>query len=639
MAGLPSTGRSAVPTVRSDGPPQRKEHTLALFGNPTRLPRPALLIIVFGIFLAIVGVTAMAQTILVSAQFSTSTLNNVVGSDAALVRLFVTGALAPDDLGPGGPDPQRLIDLEQRLRTLLGPGKIVHLEVRLPDGRVIASDRPESRGILAPITPDFATALLGQTATAAIDRTAASEATGPALEPPSVLREYFPLVTDAGVRGVVGVWRDAVPILTQLDEMRRNVVLLTLSAALIASAVLFLVFRSAQGRISRQTRALVDASQRDALTGRLNHGALVDAVAQAVESGRDTGESFSIGLIDVDNFRMLNETYGHTAGDEILMAVVEGLTREAPESAVIGRYGPDELMILVPGAVADDLSDVVERLRATLSIRSLQFDASEELPLTVSTGICSFPDHADSVTDLLTVAAMSLHEAKASGGDAIREAGVLAAAPAEARTFDVFQGLILAVDTKDRYTRRHSEDVARYGVFLAEQAGMEPELIATIRVAGLLHDVGKIGIPDHILRKPGPLTAEEYAVVKQHVALGDLIVRDLPDVAVIRAGVRHHHERWDGRGYLDGLAGEEIPLVARILAVGDAFSAMTTTRPYRKALSVEEALVRLVDAAGSQLDARLVGIFVQGIEFVSDAPMPGGDVQPLRLWTPYRHVA
>ena len=121
-------------------------------------------------------------------------------------------------------------------------------------------------------------------------------------------------------------------------------------------------------------------------------------------------------------------------------------------------------------------------------------------------------------------------------------------------------------------------------MFLAERLGLAPELVATIRVAGLLHDVGKIGVPDGILRKPGSLTAEEYAIVKQHVALGDLIVRDLPDVEVIRAGVRHHHERWDGDGYLDRLAGEEIPLVARILAVGDAFSAMTTTRPYRKAL-------------------------------------------------------
>ena len=610
-----------------------------MFGMRRRVPRPVLLVIVYGIFIAIVGMTAMTQTIMVSAQYSTSTINNVIGSDTALVRLFVTGALSPDDVGPSGPDPERLTALEQRLKTLLAPGKIVHVEVRLPDGSVIASDRAESRGTVAPITADFATALEGRTATAGIDVSAQSEAMGPALRPTSVLREYFPLVTDGGVMGVVGVWRDAGPILTQLDEMRRNVVLLTLSAGLIASAVLFLVFRSAQKRISQQTRALIDAARQDVLTGRLNHGALVDAVAEAVEHGRAEGQGFSVALIDVDNFRRLNEMYGHDAGDDALMTVVTGLVDEAPGTALVGRYGPDELMLLVPGAAVSDLRDVVERLRAGLEVRSLQFESSERLPLTISAGICTFPDHADSVTELLTAAANCLHEAKASGGDAVRDANAREAAPAEARTFDVFQGLILAVDTKVRYTKRHSEDVARYGMFLAEQLGLDPELIATVRVAGLLHDVGKIGIPDQILRKPGPLTADEYDIVKQHVALGDLIVRDLPDVAMIRAGVRHHHERWDGKGYLDGLTGEEIPLVARILAVGDAFSAMTTTRPYRKAMDVREALTRLEDASDSQLDANLVEVFIRGIEMVPGAPLPGGDVQPLRLWTPYRHVA
>ena len=233
---------------------------------------------------------------------------------------------------------------------------------------------------------------------------------------------------------------------------------------------------------------------------------------------------------------------------------------------------------------------------------------------------------------------MTLEEAKASGGNAIRVAGRSPRRTRASRSFDVLQGLVLAVDTKDRYTKRHSEDVARYASSSAEQLGLDAELLETIQVAGLLHDVGKIGIPDDILRKPGKLTAEEYAVVKQHVALGDMIVRDLPDVETVRAGIRHHHERWDGNGYLDGLAGEEIPLIGRILAVGDAFSAMTTTRPYRKALSLSEALRRLEDAAGTQLDARLVELFV-GVSRPSGAPLPGADVQSLRLWTPYRQVA
>ena len=257
----------------------------------------------------------------------------------------------------------------------------------------------------------------------------------------------------------------------------------------------------------------------------------------------------------------------------------------------------------------------------------------------MSAGVCAFPENAGSVTELLSIAAITLQEARTSGGDAILIAGGTIDLPAETRTFDVFQGLILAIDGKDRYTKRHSEDVARYAVFLADRLMLDPDLIATIRVSGLLHDVGKIGIPDGILRKPARLTEAEYDIVKQHVALGDMIVRDLPNIELIRAGVRHHHERWDGQGYLDRLEGEQIPLIGRILAVGDAFSAMTTTRPYRKAMSVDEALRRLEDAAGTQLEERLVKAFVDGIRTAADPPLPGTETTPARLWAPYAKVA
>jgi HD-GYP domain-containing protein (c-di-GMP phosphodiesterase class II) len=194
--------------------------------------------------------------------------------------------------------------------------------------------------------------------------------------------------------------------------------------------------------------------------------------------------------------------------------------------------------------------------------------------------------------------------------------------PAYVQTFNILEGLVIDVDTKDRYTRRHSEDVARYADFLACRLDLDADTKRAIHSAALLHDIGKIGMPDAILHKPGRLTDEEFAISKEHVALGDSIVRDLPDNDLIRAGIRHHHERWDGRGYIDGLAAEEIPLVARILAVGDAFSAMTTTRTYRKGLAMEEALIRLEAAAGGQLDPRLVEIFVRGIRSEADAPLP-----------------
>jgi putative nucleotidyltransferase with HDIG domain len=302
----------------------------------------------------------------------------------------------------------------------------------------------------------------------------------------------------------------------------------------------------------------------------------------------------------------------------------------------MGRYGPDEFLLIAPTGSINELEPAIDRLRLALSDLSLQFEASERLPVTISAGLCTYPLHGSSVTVLLAAASRTLEEAKASGGDAIRVAEADASDEPDAPAFDVLQGLVHAVDTKDRYTKRHSEDVSRYGVFIAERLGLDAELMESIRMAGLLHDIGKIGIPDPVLRKPGKLTAAEYEIVKQHVALGDMIVRDLPEIELVRAGIRHHHERWDGDGYLGRLEGEAIPLIARILAVGDAFSAMTTTRPYRKALDIREALTRLEDAAGSQLDARLVRAFVDGIETAADAPLPGADVSARSLWTPRR---
>ena len=612
---------------------------IAMFGTPRRAQRPVLYIIVFGVFIAIVGITAVAQILLVSAHFSTSTLNSVVGNDAALVRTFVTTTVSPDDLQATGPSAERREALDSRLTALVEAGEIVRIELRLPDGTVVASNEATALGATGQTSPDFTTALTGRNATATLADGSASEVAGPALATTDVLREYFPLVTDGQTRAVVGIWRDAVPILAALEDLRRGIVLVTLTAAIVAAAALLFIFRSAQTRINRQSAALVDASQRDPLTGCLDHGTVVETVALAVERSRSDGRPFGIVLTDIDNFRSLNETYGHAAGDEALLAVVEVLTDALPEGAVLGRYGPDEMLIVVPTDRIHLIDDFVAAVRAGLVDRMLQFGVSERLPITLSLGVCTFPEHAESATGLLTVAATTLQEAKSSGGDAVRFAGAMSDVSLEARTFDVFQGLILAVDTKDRYTKRHSEDVARYATFLAQRTGCTPEFVATVRVAGLLHDVGKIGIPDTILRKPGSLSEAEYDVVKQHVALGDLIVRDLPEEELVRAGVRHHHERWDGNGYLHRLAGEEIPLIARILAVGDSFSAMTTTRPYRKALDIREALDRLGDAAGTQLDERLVAAFIEGIETAEDAPLPGSETTPVGLWTPYRQVA
>jgi diguanylate cyclase (GGDEF)-like protein len=608
-----------------------------VFGSPPRPARPIVLLIVYGLFLAVAGITTTALTVLVSAHFSTAALNQVVGNDAATVRTFANLNLLESDLSGTAPR-AREVEFAKGLAALIRNGNLLHVEIRLPDGTVVASERLELVGSRQPLTADFAVATRGAIAPAVLADGAPSEAAAQ-LAPATLIREYMPVSTEGQVRAVVGVWRDAMPILAAMDAVRRDVITVTLAGALVAGFFLYFVFRAAQGRISRQAKQLVDATRHDPLTGLLNHGALLSVLASRIEAARHLPETIGIALVDIDGFRLLNETYGHETGDAALSQVAGLLVGELDSGAVMGRYGPDEFLLIVDAAETATLEPTIVRLQAHLATEALQPGGAGPLPVTISAGISAYPVNGESVTGLMASAATTLAEAKASGGDAIRVAGRLPVPSADAKTFDVFQGLIVAIDTKDRYTKRHCEDVARYALFLARRLGLGPDLAQTIRVAGLLHDVGKIGIPDAILRKPGRLTDDEFQVVKQHVALGDMIVRDLPDIELIRAGVRHHHERWDGRGYLHALAGEDIPLVARILAVGDAFSAMTTTRPYRKSVSVEEALRRIEDAAGTQLDETMVESFVDGIRNDPDAPLPGVDDVAARLWTPADRVA
>jgi diguanylate cyclase (GGDEF)-like protein len=605
-----------------------------VFGTSPRQRRPLLLVLVYGAFLALVGITATAQAVMVSAHFKIATLTDVVGSDAATTRAFVNAHVRPADFGPAAPTSSRVATLEDQLAALTRTGEILRVEIRRPDGTVVAASESGAAGTRAPGDDAFAAAARGTPQAEIVPVEAAAAAQGAtALPATTLIREQLPIESAGTVRGVVVMWRDAAPVLARLADVRRDVVLVTLSAALIAAALLFLIFRAAQSRLTRQTAELVESTRRDPLTGSLNHGALVAHLADEIERARASGLPLGVALIDIDNFRLLNDNHGHGAGDEALLAVSGLLAAHLPESVVAGRYGPDEFLIVAPSGAVAELEPAIDRVRTALVDLSLQFETTERLPITISAGLANHPDHGASVTLLLAAVAATLQEAKAGGGDAVRMTGLESPAGPSQAGFDVLQGLVHAVDTKDRYTKRHSEDVAQYGVFLAQRLGLAPELVKTIHVAGLLHDVGKIGIPDQVLRKPGKLTDAEYEIVKQHVALGDAIVRDLPDVELVRAGIRHHHERWDGDGYLDRLEGEGIPLIARILAVGDAFSAMTTTRPYRKALDVREALHRLEDAAGSQLDETLVRAFVEGIETADDAPLPGASTVSA-LWTP-----
>ena len=600
--------------------------------------RPVLLLLVYGAVLVVVGITATSQAGIVSSHYTKAALDAVIESDTAAVRGLVNTSLQPRDLEPGGATQTRITAISTALTTLIARNGVVHAEIRLPDNTILASDDADLVGRGVATDAAIQSAFTGR-GNASLEGVAAASRVSAAdlstlVAGDTVLRETLPLsLADGSIPAVIALWRDASPILAQLDGVRREIVLLTLTAALIVAVLLTIIFRAAQARLTRQTRELLETTRRDPLTGLLNHGALVATVVDRIETARLTKAVIGLAIVDIDNFRALNDTHGHEVGDDALLQVASSLEAIRKPGWVIGRYGPDEFLAIVGAADAAELETDIERLRADLGELEMIVEGAERLPVTISSGIARYPIHGDAVTSLLSAAATAVGVARSSGGNAIRVAETDQETAIGAATFDVFQGLVLAINTKDRYTKRHSEDVARYAVFLANQLGLDEAFLETLRVAGLLHDVGKIGIPDPVLRKPGRLTSDEFNVLRQHVALGDAIVRDLPDIDIVRAGIRHHHERWDGKGYLDRLEGNAIPLVARILAVGDTFSAMTTSRPYRKSLGIAEAMRRLGDAAGSQLEEPLVKAFITGMETAPDAPIPGSEPAGV-LWTP-----
>jgi diguanylate cyclase (GGDEF)-like protein/putative nucleotidyltransferase with HDIG domain len=576
--------------------------------------------------LTLIGVSCAALAMLGAEHVKTTAVRAMVDGDQAAVSEFIASELTTDDL-KGSTAPRREA-LDSALDRLVRTHGYRAATVSLADGQVIAGE---------PVDPATASNLAAHLP-GERGRTTAVIATDPNGEPE--LLESIPVTLDGTDAIVVTLERDATAVMAAADEALRDLVLVTGVAAVVLAFILRAIFQAANVRLRHQSEAIAEGRRRDPITGLINHGTVVAQLTEVLDEARTDGTSVGIALVDIDNFRLLNETYGSPAGDEALVIAARALEAQSEGWLAVGRYGPDEFLVIAPSELARELGAAMQNVHAALQQASLQFEDSERLPLSISVGVTYFPFHATGVNELLSAATIALGEAKAGGGDRTIIADAWGSEPKAAQTtFDVLQGLVVSIDNKDRYTKRHSEDVACYALYLASRLGLDDTERSILRTAGLLHDIGKIGVPDDILRKPGKLSPYEYEIVKQHVALGDLIVRDLPDIERVRAGVRHHHERWDGNGYLDRLEAEGIPLVARILAVGDAFSAMTTTRPYRKALTLQQALDELRASAGTQLDPELVDAFVDGIEHDPEAPLPGSDRTGTHLWTPSSRAA
>nr|HET8628403.1 diguanylate cyclase [Thermomicrobiales bacterium] len=370
----------------------------------------------------------------------------------------------------------------------------------------------------------------------------------------------------------------------------------------------------------------------DALTGLANHRAIQERLDEELAHAAAAGQPLAVLMIDVDDFKLFNDTYGHLVGDQILRLASRTLKEACRDTDVIGRYGGDEFIVLLPGADRAGASDAAHRILALMAARSVRAAGQDPLPIALSIGVALYPDDATLKHDILSHADAALYETKRSGGNGVRhhqgidEVAYAPVAEGACTTFSALQGLVNAVDAKDRYTRDHSDAVTEGALLLAERLGLSPEACGALRIAGLLHDVGKIGIPDRILRKPGRLTDEEYRIMQQHVSLSELIIKEVPSLVDVLGAVASHHERYDGRGYPRGLRGEAIPLLGRIMALADACAAMLLNRPYRRGLGWPEVAAELRRGAGTQFDPALVEPFIEAIEhstyLTAIAPQP-----------------
>jgi diguanylate cyclase (GGDEF)-like protein len=366
----------------------------------------------------------------------------------------------------------------------------------------------------------------------------------------------------------------------------------------------------------RAEEALKQLAATDNLTGLYNHRSLHDVLDREIQRSTKTGRPLAIIMMDVGGFKLFNDTYGHQEGDRLLKQVADVLRSQFDDKVVVGRYGGDEFMAILPGTDRESAARYSAALLEALARERARPRRGGDLPIVLSIGLAVCPDDSRHKEELVAYADASLFEAKQLAGSTLVIAhGEPGDGISKQRTpFGVLDALVRAVDRKDRYTRRHSQQNAEYAVALGKAIGLSEGAVNALRIGGLLHDVGKIGVPDDILKKPGALTDEEMRIMREHVVLSNLIVHGVPNLRDVSDAVYNHHERWDGNGYPRGLKGEEIPLPGRIMALVDAYSAMILDRPYRKALSHEEAVAEMRRSAGTQFAPDLVEPFLRLVD-------------------------
>jgi diguanylate cyclase (GGDEF)-like protein/putative nucleotidyltransferase with HDIG domain len=403
---------------------------------------------------------------------------------------------------------------------------------------------------------------------------------------------------------------------TGIDANQDIPAFVLITGTIVVAGVFLVQLRERVGRLIEQ---LTDAASTDPLTGLLNRRGFQSVIDNELARAERSGHTFSLLLCDCDFFKHLNDRLGHHAGDEALQAIGRLLEVNKRRIDVAARVGGEEFALVLPETDQHEAFIVAERLRSRFG----QSFADQPVPLTMSLGVATYPIHGMTADALLRSSDEALYAAKSLGRDrtvlySAEVQGILALGNQGGSDRDHAQlatvlNLAEALDMRDTGTARHSQTVGRYSELMARELGLPAEQVERVRVAGVLHDIGKIGVSDAILRKPGPLTDDEYQQMKKHPEIGARILggSGLND---IREWILAHHERPDGRGYPSRLADADIPLEAKILAVADSYEAMTSDRVYRKSIGARAAREQLEECSGTQFDPQVVAAFLHVLD-------------------------
>jgi len=412
--------------------------------------------------------------------------------------------------------------------------------------------------------------------------------------------------------------------LTDLETTERIIIA---STALVFATGLFLLILFAKVVRGYQISEAVQAGREvfleqialsDPLTGFPNHRALVVAIDQELERSQRYNRCCTLLFLDLDHFKAINDGYGHSIGDAILREFADTLRSILRGMDTLGRWGGEEFIVILPETETEGALKVAERLRAAIAAHV--FHSGGGMRLTCSLGIATYPFDSEEREGLVTAADRAMYGAKKLGRNQVRAANdpaILAletdlpGSREDTALAGTVEALTVLVEARDHYTGLHTARVSALTTRLALALGLDASEAYMIGLAGRLHDVGKVAVPDAVLQKPASLTEAEQALMRRHPIVGGDVVSRVPSLRAIAPLIRAHHEQWNGSGYPDGLSGEQIPLGARIVAVVDAYEAMTTDRPYQQAHDEAWALAELRRCAGTQFDPMLVEVLAQ----------------------------